>query len=502
MTLQDLCRFDNIVIQCHDNPDADAIASGYALLLYFREKGKNVRFVYGGRFTISKSNLCLMTEIFEIPVEHITELDPPELLLTVDAQYAEGNITRFEAQNVAVIDHHQVLKPLPPMSIVRSNLGSCSTIVWDLLHEEHFDFTPYPNLETILYYGLLTDTNNFSEVSHPLDKDLRDDATFKQRYISLLKNCNLSMSDLKIAGEALEHSSCNEKFHCGVAETKPCDPNILGIISDMFLEVDTIDTGLVFSVQPFGVKLSVRSCVREVQACELAEYLTEGIGSGGGHLAKAGGFISRELLEKAGIEYDSANIRAFLENRMNRYFEETEVIIAGEYIPQLSEFSKYRKLRLHLGYVDPADLNLIGRTALVRTLDGDINVTFDDTSYLVIGIDGEIYPTSKVKFERNYEYSDEPYVFPSEYEPQVKDILEGTSLSITPSAKSCYSTGNGMIYARQLDRRTKVFTSWDEERYYLGKPGDYLASRCDCPEDVYIINRDIFLRSYEPADDN
>ena len=31
MRLKDLLSFNDIVIQCHDNPDADALGSGYAL---------------------------------------------------------------------------------------------------------------------------------------------------------------------------------------------------------------------------------------------------------------------------------------------------------------------------------------------------------------------------------------------------------------------------------------------------------------------------------------
>lgn len=41
MTLEDLLNYESIVIQCHDDPDADAIASGYALLKYLESKGKS-----------------------------------------------------------------------------------------------------------------------------------------------------------------------------------------------------------------------------------------------------------------------------------------------------------------------------------------------------------------------------------------------------------------------------------------------------------------------------
>ena len=69
MRLSDLEKFEKITIQYHDNPDADALASGYGLFCYFKAKGKDVRLVYSGRNKITKSNLRLMVEKLEIPVE-------------------------------------------------------------------------------------------------------------------------------------------------------------------------------------------------------------------------------------------------------------------------------------------------------------------------------------------------------------------------------------------------------------------------------------------------
>ncbi len=48
MRLCTLEKFHTIVVQLHDNPDADAVGSGYALYKYFKFKGKQVRLVYGG----------------------------------------------------------------------------------------------------------------------------------------------------------------------------------------------------------------------------------------------------------------------------------------------------------------------------------------------------------------------------------------------------------------------------------------------------------------------
>lgn len=508
MRLSELLSYDKIVVQCHDNPDADALASGFGVYSYFKAQGKDVRFVYGGRYPIQKSNLMLMKDMLQIPVEHVESLEPPELLVTVDCQYGEGNVTRFEAKNVAVIDHHQVSGSLPELNEVRSNLGACSTIVRELLEAEGWNVNEDKQLATALYYGLMTDTNNFTEVSHPLDKDLRDDAVFDRSLITRFRNANLSLKELEIAGQALINYRYNETYRYVVAMAKPCDPNILGMISDLMLEVDTVDTCLVYSIQPFGVKISVRSCVKEVKASELAEFITEGIGSGGGHLEKAGGFIQMELLQKAYEEFlveknrprdmdFQEGVEALLDWRMEDYFDDIEIIYAGDYKADLTGMEAYRKKKIPIGYVDADQVFPLGTKICVRTLEGDLDVSIYDDLYIMIGIQGEVYPNDRLKFERSYKYLDEPYVFQGEYEPSIKDVAEGKSVSLIPYARSCVPTGEVFIYVKKLDHRVKVFTAWDEEKYMLGKEGDYLAVRKDDLHDVYIIEQKIFGQTYE-----
>lgn len=496
MYLRDLLKFKQVVVQCHDNPDADAIASGWAVYLYFQQNNIPVRFIYGGKFPLQKSNLVLMKDTFNIPIEYETNLVESELLVTVDCQYGEGNVQRFHASNVAVIDHHRVTSFLPELSEVRSNMGSCSTIVWDMLAQEGIDVNDNTDLATALYYGLLTDTNGFAELSHPLDRDLRDFLKYRKSNISLFRNSNLSIEELKIAGQAMENCVFCAGLRYGFVESKPCDPNILGIISDAFLEVDGVDSCLVYSILKFGVKISVRSCVKETKANELAEYLAEGIGSGGGHLDKAGGFIDRKALEEIGVEYTTEGIRNLFSEKLETYFRDTEIIYAAKYEADTSKLKKYAKNRLHLGYVDAGLLAPAGTVTSIRTLEGDVDTVISDEVYIMIGIDGEIYPCKKETFLKSNEYSDEPYVFPGEYEPSVKDAKTGQSLSVVKYAKSCYSTARNEVLGMELDHRVKVFTSWDEEKYYLGKPGDFLVSKVEDPNDVYVVQRHIFFQTY------
>lgn len=515
MRLSELLEYDSIVVQCHDNPDADALASGYGVYTYLKDRGKDVRFVYGGRFLIQKSNLVLMVTELEIPIEHVDALEAPELLVTVDCQYGEGNVTKFDAGTVAVIDHHQVSRDLPALNEVRSNLGACSTVVRELLQLEEIDINDDKTLATALYYGLLTDTNNFTEISHPLDKDLRDDAAFDRSLLVRFRNANLSLRELEIAGAALMNYHYHEEHRFAVAMAEPCDPNILGMISDLMLEVDTVDTCLVYSVLPFGVKISVRSCVKEVKASELAEFITEGIGSGGGHLEKAGGFIQMELLEKAMSRLDgsqggdagngdgdmqngaSGRIRKYLLDRMEEYFDGVQILYAKDYGIDMDGMAEYAKKKIPLGYVEAARVFPVGTRVCIRTLEGDLDVRISEDLYIMIGIRGEVYPNDRAKFERSYDRLDVPYVFSGEYPPVVKDVMEGRNISLIPYAKSCISSGEVHIYARELEHRVKVFTAWDEEKYMLGKAGDYLAARTDDLHDIYVIEGNIFHRTYE-----
>ena len=499
--LADLCKYKNIVIQCHDNPDADALASGFALRWYLGLKGIKARLIYGGANVIAKSNLVLMNENLGINCEHVECLEAPELLITVDCQYGESNVTEFPAKTVAVIDHHQVSGELPEQNEVRSNYGSCSTVMYEMLQAEGIDINADENVATALYYGLMTDTGDFSEISHPSDRDLRDMAAFNKASITLFRNSNLSIEELRIAGEALKNTIVDEKRRYGIVEAGMCDSNILGIISDMFLEVDDVSNCVVYNLLPSGIKFSVRSCVKEVKASELAAYLAEGLGGGGGHLVKAGGFLKKDLIVKAGVAYEKESIIRFITKRMNTYYDSSEILYAGQYQADLSEFTKYRKKEFHVGFVRATQMAQPGKTVTIRTLEGDVDVDVTEDLYIILNVNGEIYPIRQAKFERSYRESSEPYVYPGEYSPNLIDSETGDRIPLLPFARSCISSGGDGIYAKPIEGRVKVFTAWDPDKYYLGRTGDYLAVRVDDPSDIYVIEGGIFAKTYEKCED-
>ena len=503
MRLNELLGFDDIVIQCHDNPDADALSSGYALFRYLEQKGKNPRFIYRGRNRMSKSNLLIMKEELNVPVTYEPEFsDIPELLVTVDCQYGQKNVTRTEAQNIAVIDHHQVTETLPSLAEVRSNIGSCATIIWDMMRDEGVSVNDDILLSTALYYGLYTDTNRLSEVSHPLDRDMQDDLSINRSIVTKMVNSCISLDELKITGKAIYGYEYSEDNKYLLIRAEWCDPNILGVISDFALETVGVDVCVAYYTSPGEIKFSVRSCIKEVHANELAAFLAEGIGGGGGHIIKAGGTIRPEKLPE--YKNEDADIEELagkeIRTRLEKYFSMYRVIYAKNTTLDTSEMKMFEKQEQRLGAVSLPEVFPEGTTVEIRTLEGDINVRIEKDMYLMIGIEGEVYPIKRSKLESSYRYSDEPYDEKFEYEPAVKDVLTGERKSVLKAAKTVYSQGNVRIYSRPLEEYVKLFTAWDEEKYYSGTPGDFIAVREDDPHDIYIISKRLFSRLYREVE--
>ena len=502
MQLHELLKYDDIMIQCHDNPDADALASGYALLWYFEKMGKPARFIYRGLNEIQKSNLMIMLDELKVPVSYEPDLSKvPELLITVDCQYGQKNVTKTDAKNIAMIDHHQATVERSASTEIRSSLGSCSTIIWDMIREEGLTFQDEPLLSTALYYGLYTDTNRLAEIAHPLDRDMLEDLDIYKTLITKMNNSNISLGELKITGKAILEYDYHEDYRYLILQAEPCDPNILGVISDFSLETEGVDVCVAFYVTNAEIKFSVRSCIKEVHADELAAFVAEGIGGGGGHLYKAGGTIRPEKLNlKEDDDLSKAAYAVFL-NRIALYFDKYEIIYAQKTTLGMEGMTKYVKLPQELGVVKLTDVFPTGTVVEIRTLEGDVEVKIEKNKYLMIGIEGEVYPIEKEKFEKSYRRLDHPYGKAFEYAPSIKNTETNEKKNVMAYAQAVESTGKSKIYARPLTTSVKLFTAWDEEKYYSGNPGDYIAFREDDEHDIYVIRDYLFDRLYAPCED-
>ena len=508
MFLSSLCSHGPIAIQCHDAPDADALASGFALHAFFRSRGLSPYFFYGGRAPISKPNLRIMVEGLGIPVEHAPGLDTWDgLLVTVDCQHGSNNTQHVKATRVAVIDHHVPGGQLPELSVVKPQLGSCATLVWSLLQEEGFmvDRNLRP-LSIALYYGLYTDTNAFSESRHPLDLNMRDALTFQdpQKVIQeeiLLKTLftsNLSLDDLSVAFTALHNIHVDAERQFALAGAAPCDQNLLGYISDLAIQVAGINTVIVWTPQGDGLKFSVRTSGRDIKARDVTAWLVAGgRGSGGGHREKAGGWLDMRGVAEQPLRY----VQGLLEAYMGHY----TVIRADTPREALLEGARlYGKKSVTIGFVPSSTLIPPGTRINLRMLEGETSLTADEDIYLMIGVQGEAYFTRKATFDKKYIPWEQPFAPETafEYNPTVSVNATGETMQLMEHARQCVSKPDAsLVLARRLSTAVKVFPEWDADNYLLGEAGDWLVMQKDNPVDAYVVKRDVFPLLYEAAPD-
>ena len=510
MFLSALSAHDRIAIQCHDAPDADALAAGFALHSYFIAKGCAPFLFYGGNSPISKPNLQIMVGTLGIPVHYAPDLTHCDgLLLTVDCQYGSNNVQRVTADHVAVIDHHPHGKELPEHSIVKQQLGSCATLVWSLLKDEGFHVgLDNRNLSIALYYGLYTDTNGFSEARHPLDLNMRDALSYQdpqkliqeEPVLKTLLTSNLSQDDLAVACDALHKIHMDEAHEFAVATAVPCDPNLLGYISDIAVQVATIKTVIASTPQGDGFKFSVRTSGRMAKARDLTEYIVaKKRGNGGGHKEKAGGWVSGQAVREVSAEGDSL---VFFRHYLTAYLSAYTLIDAAFPKPALRDgMTEFRKKEIRLGYIPSTALFPPATRVHLRMLEGETTITTGEDVYFMVGLRGEAYFMKKEVFDAKYIPGNTPFYppLPFEYSPTASVVTSGEQLSLLEHARECIPRPDTVpVLARKLDTAVKVFPRWDAENYLIGEPGDWLVMQADNPQDVYVVTANLFPLLYDP----
>lgn len=253
------------------------------------------------------------------------------------------------------------------------------------------------------------------------------------------------------------------------------------------------------------------SRTRTVRALEFLGYILEDSGLVKGDAAYASGQISLVMLRVYEAEKEIYDTLQYIMYRVKQYFEEIDLVDAARYAAEhkkeIQTMQRYVKKHEKWFYVKTLDIVEDGHKICLKTLENEsgVIVTANKDTYIMIGCRGEVYDIARSKFEQTYQISDEPLdVFEQilYYIPAVETVPEGEYISLDELARICYPVAGSGIYVKQLQKRTKVFSLNEEQGYFLGDAGDYMAIRPDDFQDIYIIKKDIFEDNYEPASDD
>ncbi|NND97210.1 MAG: hypothetical protein HKN47_07770 [Pirellulaceae bacterium] len=280
----------------HDNPDPDAIASGWAIEVLVQEKlQKPVRVVGGG--AIVRAENRHMVELLQPPIELVEQIDigPETATILVDcgAEATNHLLTRNGIKPVAIIDHHisAVERAEIPFNDVRPNVAASATITASYLREQGLD--PGVKLATALLYAIRTETCGYETHYSDLDRSILPWLTEIGEPALLAEIANAPLTQDYFADLLLALQSTY--LYSGTALCylpQAGGAEIVGEVADMLIRCDKIHRVLCAAVIGNDLLISARTQRDYGSAVQLLRTTLTGLGGAGGHAHRAGGKIS------------------------------------------------------------------------------------------------------------------------------------------------------------------------------------------------------------------
>lgn len=197
-----------------------------------------------------------------------------------------------------IIDHHPADPSLTALFMdIRENYGAAASIMTEYLRAA--DIIPSAKLATALFYGIKSDTDNFTRTSTSADIK-----AFRYLYpyvnLNLVKKIESSeinkknIADFRIAFDVLRFVGDTAYIHMGVVK----DADSMVIIADFFLKMAEAAWCMVSGVVGKRVIIIIRNAGFRLNAGKVAQRLFGQLGSAGGHKGAARVEIPLAVLEK------------------------------------------------------------------------------------------------------------------------------------------------------------------------------------------------------------
>lgn len=284
---------EHVYIQTHNFPDPDAIASAFGLQQLLKHRGIKASICYKGK--IDRYSTDKMQDMMQIELHNVDNLSNSlkgeDEVILVDAQKGNSNIIDITGDEIICIDHHPLNEKFNyRFSDIRPDVGACASIIAHYFFESGIPMDQ--KTATALTFGIRMDTCNLSRGTSKMDVEMlyRMFDLCDNDMIHMLQNSSLYFDDLVAYSKAIASIEVYENV--SFADTgKNCPGSLIAIISDFMLALVSVSFSVVYSRQAEGIKISVRSEKPELDGGKIIGAALQGIGSGGGHAAMAGGFV-------------------------------------------------------------------------------------------------------------------------------------------------------------------------------------------------------------------
>ena len=289
-----LTDYQRVLVVMHDNPDPDAIATGWAVMCLIEEKRKvPVRLVAGG--AIVRAENRHMVELLAPPIELVGDLEIEDntATLLVDCGLGTTNhlATRSGIRPVGVIDHHLGDGECElPFVDVRPDAAASACIAASYLR--HQGVEPGMKLATAILYAVRTETCG-SETQHSaLDRSIVKWLT-ELADPSLLAEIENAPLDQDYYGDlvlAMQQTFVYDDVAlCFLPRATGTE--IVGEVADLLVRCRGIRRVLCAAVIGDDLLLSARTERGAGNAAQLLQATLDGLGGCGGHTHRAGGKV-------------------------------------------------------------------------------------------------------------------------------------------------------------------------------------------------------------------
>ncbi|MFP3042815.1 DHH family phosphoesterase [Treponema primitia] len=282
-----------VVIQTHDFPDHDAMASAFALSQLLERFGFAPKLLYRG--IIRSYSLWSMVSELAIPITQVADKANKEWrhapCIMVDGNPTNTNARQITDNLFGVIDHHGGSEtPDCPFVDIRTDYGACSSIIESYWHE--LALSPDKVAATALLMGIQMDTDFLSRRVHQADLDALHRIFFiaDWEYGSRVVKTALSKTDLN----SLQLAIANARIQDGIfftVITEEITQEAISVLADFFLRLREISITILVENKGEIRPVSVRSQLPEVSAARVIRTALKDIGEGGGHDYMAGGLL-------------------------------------------------------------------------------------------------------------------------------------------------------------------------------------------------------------------
>jgi nanoRNase/pAp phosphatase (c-di-AMP/oligoRNAs hydrolase) len=306
--LEVLAGYEHVLVVMHDNPDPDAIASGWAILCLIEEKlGIRANLIAGG--AIVRAENRHMVDLLGAPVQLVLAIDVLEHTATVlvDCGLGAENqlLTRNGIEPVAVIDHHLTGGPASkiPFFDVRPDIAASATIAASYLVEQEIE--PGPKLATALWYAVRTETRGSEFRYSPLDHEILVWLTERAEpeLLAEIESAPLAREYYADLVAALREAVIyRDAAFCLLP--RAAGPEIVGEIADLLVRCQGLRSVFCAAVCDGNLVVSVRTDNHGDNATDLLRSTFAGQGGCGGHAHRAGGeipHVGNDLQAAAGL---------------------------------------------------------------------------------------------------------------------------------------------------------------------------------------------------------